>query len=106
MKRKENRFTAKSKCSCKTTAVSICIVYLFLGIAVTRLCFSLELPTTKLGDLIENRVNSFLSKENCPGNVTIRVVSSFDKQVEVKPGMKSRSVKGFKESKKIDTIDT
>ena len=52
----------------------------------------LELPTTRLGDLIEKRVNNFLIKENCPGNVTIRVVSSCDKQVEVKPGMKSRFV--------------
>ena len=52
----------------------------------------LELPTTKLGDLIEKRVNNFLIKENYPGNVTIRVVSSCDKQVDVKAGMKSRFV--------------
>lgn len=52
----------------------------------------LELPTTRLGDLIEKRVNTFLLKENCPGNVTIRVVSSVDKQVEVKPGMRARFV--------------
>lgn len=60
VKRKENRFTAK------------------------------KLPTNRLGDLIEKRVNNFLLKENCPGNVTIRVVSSVDKQVEVKPGMRAR----------------
>lgn len=51
-----------------------------------------ELPTNRLGDLIEKRVNNFLLKENCPGNVTIRVVSSVDKQVEVKPGMRARFV--------------
>ena len=70
-------------------------IYIFATL-VTNLFFVLELPTTKLGDLIENRVNNFLVKENCPGNVTIRVVSSCDKQVEVKPGMKSRLVEAIK----------
>ncbi|KPM08485.1 histone acetyltransferase-like protein 2 [Sarcoptes scabiei] len=62
-KRKENRYTAK------------------------------KLPPTKLGSFIENRVNNFLRKKECgAGEVIIRVVSSSDKIVEVKPGMKQRYV--------------
>ena len=51
----------------------------------------LGLPTTRLGEVLENRVNEFLKKNNAgSGDVTIRVVSSVDKTVEIKPGMKSR----------------
>ena len=54
------------------------------------LCFS-GLPHTKLGEVLENRVNEFLKKNNSgAGEVTIRVVSSVDKIAEIKPGMKTR----------------
>lgn len=50
-----------------------------------------RLPTTKLGTYIETRVNNFLKKKEAgAGEVTVRVVSSSEKMVEVKPGMKSR----------------
>lgn len=53
--------------------------------------FHTELPTSKLGTYLENRVNSFLKKKDSgAGEVTIRVLSSSDKTVEVKPGLKSR----------------
>ena len=49
------------------------------------------MPLTKLGTYLENRVNSFLKKKDAgAGEVTIRVLSSSDKVVEVKPGMKAR----------------
>lgn len=53
-----------------------------------------RLPTSKLGNYIEGRVNDFLKKrpEVKAGEVTIRVLSSSDKCVEVKPGMKNRYV--------------
>lgn len=55
--------------------------------------FFLGLPHTKLGEILESRVNEFLKKNNAgAGDVTIRVVSSVDKVVEIKPGMKSRYV--------------
>ncbi|ESP04399.1 hypothetical protein LOTGIDRAFT_136183, partial [Lottia gigantea] len=61
MKRKENRFSAK------------------------------KLPTTKMGNFLENRVNNYLKKKDVgAGDVSIRVLSSSDKIVEVKPGMKSK----------------
>jgi E1A/CREB-binding protein len=42
---------------------------------------------------LENRVNNFLkNKDAGAGDVTIKVLSSGDKVVEVKPGMKTRSV--------------
>uniref|UniRef100_S4RJD3 histone acetyltransferase n=1 Tax=Petromyzon marinus TaxID=7757 RepID=S4RJD3_PETMA len=52
------------------------------------------LPTSKLGTHLENRVNNFLRRQNCPeaGEVTVRVVHVSDKTVEVKPGMKARFV--------------
>ena len=60
-KRKENKFTAK------------------------------KLPTTKLSNFLETRVNNFLKKKEAgAGEVYIRVVSSTDKIVEVKGGMKTR----------------
>ena len=50
-----------------------------------------RLPSTKLGSYIENRVNSFLKvKELGAGEVFIRVVSSSDKFVEIKPLMKQK----------------
>lgn len=50
-----------------------------------------RLPITKLGVYIETRVNNFLKKKEAgAGEVHIRVVSSSDKIVEVKPGMRSR----------------
>ena len=50
-----------------------------------------KLPTTKLGTYIETRVNNYLKKKEAgAGEVAIRVVSSSEKSVEVKPGMKSR----------------
>jgi E1A/CREB-binding protein len=50
-----------------------------------------RLPSTKLGSYMENRVNSFLRlKDMGAGEVFIRVVSSSDKFVEVKPLMKQK----------------
>lgn len=50
-----------------------------------------RLPSTKLGTYLENRVNSFLKKKDAgAGEVSIRVLSSSEKIVEVKPGMKQR----------------
>lgn len=52
-----------------------------------------RLATSKLGIYIETRVNNFLKKkEASAGEVHIRVVSSSDKMVDVKPGMKHRFV--------------
>jgi len=52
-----------------------------------------RLPTTKLGTYIETRVNNFLKKKEAgAGEVVIRVVSSSEKIVEVKPGMRNRYV--------------
>ncbi|ELU13629.1 hypothetical protein CAPTEDRAFT_224799 [Capitella teleta] len=52
-----------------------------------------KLPNTKLGTYLENRVNSFLKrKDSGAGEVTIRVLASGDKIVDVKPGMRSRFV--------------
>lgn len=53
------------------------------------------IPPTKLGTYLENRVNNFLkNKDAGAGDVTIKVLSSGDKVVEVKPGMKARLVPG------------
>ena len=50
-----------------------------------------KLPTTRLGNFIETRVNNFLRKKEAEsGEVYIRVVFSGDKTVEVKNGMKKR----------------
>lgn len=52
-----------------------------------------RLPVTNLGIYIENRVNMFLRKKEAGvGEVFIRVVSSSEKVVEVKPGMRSKFV--------------
>ena len=49
------------------------------------------LPQTKLGTYLETRVNSFLKKKDSgAGEVTIRVLASSRKVVEVKSGMKAR----------------
>ncbi|CAG0896189.1 unnamed protein product [Cyprideis torosa] len=54
-------------------------------------CTARRLPCTKLGTYIETRVNNYLKKKEAgAGEVTIRVVSSSDKIVDVKPGMKSK----------------
>ncbi|KAK4337365.1 hypothetical protein RND71_043322 [Anisodus tanguticus] len=50
-----------------------------------------RLPSTKLGSFIENRVNNYLKiKSTDAGEVFIRVVSSSDKFVEIKPLMKQK----------------
>jgi E1A/CREB-binding protein len=54
----------------------------------SALCLA-GLPHTKLGEILESRVNEFL-KNSGAGQVTIRVVSSVDKVAEIKPGMKPR----------------
>ncbi|XP_044255376.1 CREB-binding protein-like isoform X6 [Tribolium madens] len=52
-----------------------------------------RLPVTKLGVYIETRVNNFLKKKEAgAGEVSIRVVSSSEKTVEVKPGMRGKFV--------------
>nr|KAG5698821.1 hypothetical protein BaRGS_019673 [Batillaria attramentaria] len=52
-----------------------------------------RLPTTRLGTYLENRVNNFLKKKDMgSGEVTIRVLSSYDKVTEVKPLMMGRRV--------------
>lgn len=57
---------------------------------------SCKLARTRLGDFIENRVNSYIKahEHECvnykPGKVTIRILSTIDKQCEVKSLMKSR----------------
>lgn len=49
------------------------------------------LPQTKLGTYLENRVNLFLKRKDAgAGEVTIRVLSSSEKVVEVRPGMKAK----------------
>lgn len=61
LKRKENRFTAR------------------------------KLPVTRLSAFLEKRVNDFLKKKEVgTGEVTIRVLASSDKTVEVKPLMRAR----------------
>ncbi|CAG2099955.1 unnamed protein product [Medioppia subpectinata] len=50
-----------------------------------------NLPNTKLGDYIENKVRKYLASRECSGeSVSIRVVSTFDKTVETKPLMKAK----------------
>jgi len=62
-----------------------------MGCLSLSLSLSIGLPQTKLGTFLENRVNSFLKKKDAgSGEVTIRVLSSSEKVVEVKPGMKAR----------------
>lgn len=57
----------------------------------SKFYFISGLPQSKLGNWIENRVNNFLRRKDCgAGEVSIRVVASSEKYVEVKPGMKAR----------------
>ncbi|KAG5450308.1 Histone lysine acetyltransferase crebbp [Clonorchis sinensis] len=50
-----------------------------------------KLPTCRLSNFLEKRVNDFLKKKGTDASdVIIRVLASADKTVEVKPGMKSR----------------
>jgi len=63
---------------------------------------SKRLPNSKLGTYLENRVNSFLKKKDSgAGDVTIRVLSSSDKIVDIKPGMKQRFTE---EGKMLETF--
>ena len=49
------------------------------------------LPTTKLSCYLENRVNDMLKQKNAgAGEVIIRVLSSYDKVLELKPAMKAK----------------
>lgn len=49
------------------------------------------LPGSKLGNYLENRINTFLKKKDAgAGEVSIKVLSSSDKLVEVRPGMKTK----------------
>uniref|UniRef100_A0A7M5VDT5 histone acetyltransferase n=1 Tax=Clytia hemisphaerica TaxID=252671 RepID=A0A7M5VDT5_9CNID len=61
-----------------------------------------RLPQTKLGEHIEKRVNGYLKtaeNSDTAGYVHIRVVSSQNKSVDVRPGMRDRySKEGFPES--------
>ena len=60
---------------------------------------------TKLGTYIETRVNNYLKKKEAgAGEVAIRVVSSSDKIVEVKPGMRNRLLCEFPILKEIFEI--
>jgi len=54
--------------------------------------FYTGLPATKLSSYLESRVNNMLLKKNVTegGEVIIRVLSSYDKTVELKPAMKAR----------------
>ena len=55
------------------------------------MCVLLGLPTTKLSSYLENRVNDMLKRKNSgAGEVTIRVLSSYDKVLELKPAMKAK----------------
>ncbi|KAL4229708.1 hypothetical protein ACF0H5_010096 [Mactra antiquata] len=52
-----------------------------------------RLPGSKLGNYLENRINTFLKKKDAgAGEVSIKVLSSSDKFVEVRPGMKTKFV--------------
>lgn len=69
------------------TATSFCLNASY-GVAYF---FLPGLPATKLGTYLETRVNSLLKRKDAgAGEVTIRVLSSYDKAVDVKPGMRSR----------------
>ena len=63
--------------------------------SVVHKSFSISgLPSSKLGSYLENRINTFLKKKDAgAGEVFIKVLSSTDKIVEVRPGMKTRWVK-------------
>ena len=82
-----------SMCSTKVTIVNMVVPYYseVWKLLVPNKLYFIGLPTTKLGTYLENRINSFLKKKDAgAGEVTIRVLSSSDKVVEVKNGMKAR----------------
>lgn len=55
----------------------------------------LELPQTNLGSYLEKRVNLFLKKKDAgAGEVCVRVLSSSEKMVDVRSGMKDRCCGG------------
>jgi len=65
------------------------------------------LPQTKLGTYLENRVNSFLKRKDAgAGDVTIRVLSSSEKVVEVRPGMKAKFCTAGPEGAKPEMADS
>ena len=65
------------------------MVVLMLTMFKLFMCYHVDLMQTKLGTYLENRINSFLQDNHSgAGNVTIRVHSSSEKVVEVKPLMK------------------
>lgn len=66
------------------------ILSAFCSCVCAGLCKGLQ--STRLGTYIEDRVNKYLKRQNHPeaGEVFVRVVASSDKNVEIKPGMKSR----------------
>lgn len=64
-----------------------------LKIIVNILLHSIGLPLTKLGNFLEERVNTFLRQVNADGaEVIIRVVSSSNKFLDTRPG-KTKSTK-------------
>lgn len=92
---------AKGKTSCEDgdcpsdsflTSEERCLLSVGVSLCVPFLLFFAALPATHLSDAIEKRVNCFLeaNANGEAGNVTIRVLSSVDKNVEVKPGMKQK----------------
>ncbi|XP_038056192.1 histone lysine acetyltransferase CREBBP-like isoform X2 [Patiria miniata] len=61
------------------------------GIKKENKCNAKKLPSSKLGIHLESRVNKFLKCRNTgAGEVTIRVLASSEKTVEVKSGMRNR----------------
>lgn len=70
-----------------------CLIFQFehINTVFMKCLLVLGLPPTKLGTYLETRVNSLLKRKDAgAGEVTIRVLSSYDKAVDVKPGMRSR----------------
>ena len=64
-----------------------------------RICIS-ELPHSKLAKHIEDRVHNFMQEQKEKGDlhigeITIRVLGSFDKRVDVRPNLKERYVALF-----------
>lgn len=56
-------------------------------------CITKQLQKTELSNHIENRVHNYLKSKNIEtGELTVRVLSSFKKTVNVKEEMKKRCV--------------
>nr|XP_002156492.2 histone acetyltransferase p300 [Hydra vulgaris] len=71
-----------------------------LGNRVENRYSARNLPQSKLAEHIENRVNNFLKTQvtdESPGYIHIRIVSSVEKVVEVRQGMRSRYGNEFPE---------